>query len=209
MTNTDATPGGKKLLADDVFERLGQSIIDGTLQAGQRIRDAELAADFNVSRMPIREALQRLERIGLVVMYPSRFTQVTEVTPEVADASLEFAGYHSGAIAHMSVGTLNGAERAHAASLVDPMIESLGDAKATSRARWAMFEYLGARTGNSLFRSVQQEYGIAMFRNLGEWYLTDEQIELVRAAYEDFRAALLAGDAVAAERAARAMHFVD
>ncbi|GAA2912292.1 DNA-binding GntR family transcriptional regulator [Microbacterium keratanolyticum] len=209
MDIAEGTPGGKKLLADEVFDRLAHSIIDGTLQAGERIRDAELAASFNMSRMPIREALQRLERIGMVVMYPSRFTQVTEVTPEVSDASLEFAGYLSGSVAHMSVPKLTSTEREHAASLVDAMISSIGNAKETSNARWAMFDYLGARTGNPLVRSVQLEYGIAMFRNLSEWHLTDEQCARMREVTEEFRAALLAGDAAAAERTARAMHLVD
>src|SRR5690606_24335463 len=92
----------KQLLAEELFQRIGETIIDGTLEPGQRIRDADLAAQYSVSRMPVREALQRLERLGLVEMRPSRFTRVTEVNDETVAQSLEFAGYQAGVLTRMA-----------------------------------------------------------------------------------------------------------
>ncbi len=65
----------------DVFEKLLAAVHRGDLVPGQRISDAELAAQFGVSRTPVREALQRLREIGVIEASASRFTRVAEVTP--------------------------------------------------------------------------------------------------------------------------------
>jgi DNA-binding GntR family transcriptional regulator len=46
------------------------AIEEGRLPAGTRLREAELARDFGISRTPVREALKRLESQGLVTHEP-------------------------------------------------------------------------------------------------------------------------------------------
>jgi DNA-binding GntR family transcriptional regulator len=53
-------------LIDQVYRRVLEAITDGTLAPGQRVRQAELADSFNVSRQPISHALHLLKRQGLV-----------------------------------------------------------------------------------------------------------------------------------------------
>jgi len=64
-----------------VFEQILSAVHEGTLLPGERISDAVLAAQFGVSRTPVREALQRLREIGIIEASPSRFTRVADVTP--------------------------------------------------------------------------------------------------------------------------------
>lgn len=198
----------KKLLADEVFHHIGTRIVDGTLPPGHRIRDIEVAEELHVSRTPVREALQRLERLGLVTMYPSRYTEVTAVTPEVVAQSLEFAGYLAGNATRMSVPRLSPEERAEAASLVDGLLASIDDESTISDSRWAMFAYLSERSGNTQHRSLVNESAMALFRSLRGWTVPDEDKDRMRQVYEDFRAAILRGDGDEAERQARAMHYV-
>jgi len=54
-------------------------IIEGTLEPGEKLIDAELAETLAVSRTPIREALQLLEIQGLVTMHPGKETRVTSI----------------------------------------------------------------------------------------------------------------------------------
>jgi DNA-binding GntR family transcriptional regulator len=54
-------------------------IIDGTLQPGEKLLDAELAESLGVSRTPIREAFQLLEVQGLVSAHPGKETKVTVI----------------------------------------------------------------------------------------------------------------------------------
>ena len=70
-----------------VFEEVLEAIHQGRLLPGERISDTALAAEFKVSRTPVREALQRLREIGVVEASASRFTRVAVVSPrETAEA---------------------------------------------------------------------------------------------------------------------------
>jgi DNA-binding GntR family transcriptional regulator len=53
-------------LRDEVYRQVLDRIHRGDLPAGVRIRDAELAAQLGVSRTPVREALLRLTREGVI-----------------------------------------------------------------------------------------------------------------------------------------------
>jgi len=199
----------KQLLAEEVYQRVGASIIDGTLPPGHRIRDAELAAQFGVSRMPIREALQRLERAGLVEMYPSRFTQVTEVPPVLTAETLEYAGYLGGAIAAIAVPRLTAAEREEAAALARALNDGIDDPAALSAARWSLIRYLSQRSENRILDSVLEESSMSMFRNLRPWAPSPSDRERMRGVHDELADAILAGDGHAAEHLVRAMHLVD
>ncbi|GHF45317.1 DNA-binding GntR family transcriptional regulator [Deinococcus metalli] len=60
--------------------RLRDEIVRGTFAPGERLRLEELADRFEVSTMPIREALSALESEGLVVIRPHRGAHVTSFT---------------------------------------------------------------------------------------------------------------------------------
>ncbi|MDF1749095.1 MAG: GntR family transcriptional regulator [Alphaproteobacteria bacterium] len=64
--------------ADMVRENLEQRIITGTLANGERLDEVRLAAQFDVSRTPVREALQMLTSSGLVEHIPNRGTFVRQ-----------------------------------------------------------------------------------------------------------------------------------
>jgi len=69
----------RTLLRDDVYSRLRDAIVDGTLTPGERLRDQELATWLGVSRTPVREALLRLAQAGLVQASPGRSTVVASL----------------------------------------------------------------------------------------------------------------------------------
>lgn len=71
----------RKLLRDEVYTSLRDAIVTGTLAPGERLKDVELEAWLGVSRTPIREALLRLERAGLVHAVPGRATTVAPFDP--------------------------------------------------------------------------------------------------------------------------------
>jgi DNA-binding GntR family transcriptional regulator len=56
----------------EIYRRLIGLIEDRVLKPGDRLREAELAEEFGVSRTPIREGLKRLEAQGLAVHEPNR-----------------------------------------------------------------------------------------------------------------------------------------
>jgi DNA-binding GntR family transcriptional regulator len=64
-----------------VYESLRMSIIENILKPGQELAEESLAAQFGVSRTPIREAFLELAREGLVRLEPRRGAYVTEISP--------------------------------------------------------------------------------------------------------------------------------
>jgi DNA-binding GntR family transcriptional regulator len=65
-----------------IAAELRARIIGGQLPPGARIRQEEIAAEFGVSRIPIREALRSLASSGLVTLVPSTGAWVTELSLE-------------------------------------------------------------------------------------------------------------------------------
>ncbi|MBT2483375.1 MULTISPECIES: GntR family transcriptional regulator [unclassified Microbacterium] len=198
----------KRLLADEAFRYIGARILDGALPAGQRIRDLDVAEHLGLSRTPVREALQRLERLGMVSMYPSRYTEVTAVTEDVTAQALAFAGYQAGIAARTAVPRLTAPQREYLAALVQPMCSALDGSEPAVDARWSVFSYLGEHCGNVPHRALMAESALAIRRNLREWSVPPEDERRMREIYADFRDAVLVGDGVEAERLAREMHYL-
>lgn len=65
---------------DSVVKAIQSAIFSGELKMGQRIMEEELAETFQISRATVREALRRLEQVGLVQIKPRRGTFVTRLT---------------------------------------------------------------------------------------------------------------------------------
>ncbi len=55
---------------DIVYQKLKDKIIDGMLKPGERIVISDLATEFNVSPMPVREAIKRLQQDEFVEVIP-------------------------------------------------------------------------------------------------------------------------------------------
>ncbi|WP_062207569.1 GntR family transcriptional regulator [Aureimonas sp. AU12] len=82
-------------IAARISRVLADRIIAGGLEAGAKLRQDHIAAEFEASHVPVREAFRRLEAQGLVVSEPRRGVRVagfsTEEIREVAEmrAALE------------------------------------------------------------------------------------------------------------------------
>ncbi len=67
--------------ADIIADELEGLIFDGTFGDGQRLDEVQLSERFDVSRTPVREALQRLSQSGLVDQLPRRGVFVRQPGP--------------------------------------------------------------------------------------------------------------------------------
>jgi DNA-binding GntR family transcriptional regulator len=61
---------------DQIAERLRHAIIDGRIPPGEQVTELQLAAEFGVSRGPLREAMGQLAEEGLLITVPYTGTRV-------------------------------------------------------------------------------------------------------------------------------------
>jgi DNA-binding GntR family transcriptional regulator len=66
--------------ADFVYQSLRNAIWEGRFARGERIREEDIAKSLGVSRTPVREALQRLQQRGLLVVRPGRGFAVAQLS---------------------------------------------------------------------------------------------------------------------------------
>ncbi len=81
MTHIDSlAPLRAVSLRENVAELLVEKILSGKFEPGDRLNESALSRQLQVSRAPIREALQQLQEQGLVVNQPRRGMFVVKLT---------------------------------------------------------------------------------------------------------------------------------
>ena len=63
---------GNSSLEEKVYKTLEDQILSQKLTAGEAVTEMKLSAELGVSRTPVREALQRLDREGLIKLIPNK-----------------------------------------------------------------------------------------------------------------------------------------
>ena len=194
------------VLGDEVYALLGEAILDGRLAPGERLRDHELAEWLGVSRTPVREALQRLERTGLVEVSPHRYTRVSY--PNHESDTVELVAYHMGLAVRMAAVRADDESLAVALERLDDVIAASrsDDAAAIAAASHEFFAVITHASGNLPLLKFIREYEIAIRRDLMGWRPFIECPLGRTAAYEDFRASLAARDGDRAEAQLRRIH---
>lgn len=148
------------LLRDDVYERLRDAIVDGTLEPGEQLRDQELSVWLGVSRTPVREALLRLQQAGLVASVPGRSTVVTSIdTRATAHAMSVVAAMHRlavleavGRLTRGDLRAMRAANKRFAAAL------RAGDVDAALEADDELHDIPVAASGNGAVVAVLEQF---------------------------------------------------
>lgn len=80
-TQTARRTEAHRTLSERTFNELKAAIVAGELAPGARLRIGELAKALEVSPMPVRDAVRRLEALGLVEHVPHRGATVSTRAP--------------------------------------------------------------------------------------------------------------------------------
>lgn len=160
-------------LVDDAYRSLGEAIVDGRLQPGDRLRDVELATLMGISRTPVREALQRLERIGLVEVAANRYTRVSALSDRARTDMREYAAHTIASVMHVALARATDDEIA--ATL--PLVDALRDAESSRSyvaAALDLYGHLVAESRNVVFRKAFEQTDLVLRRNLDGWGSIDD-----------------------------------
>lgn len=116
--------GNSQTLKDKVYMNLRELIITGKITPGSRLLEEELSKQMNISRAPIREALNMLEREGFATIIPRKGTIVSEVTPQLVRDIWEMRCILEPYAAKASVGLIPHEEIARIDQMVHQVMES-------------------------------------------------------------------------------------
>ena len=94
-----ATPPLTLALPEQIAATVGDRIVSGAIAPGARIIEQDIAAEFETSRGPVREALRILEREGLVRIHPRRGARATQLSPQDVFDLFEIRAYLYQAVA--------------------------------------------------------------------------------------------------------------
>jgi len=86
MASLTPSPNPTPVIANEsIADSLRADILRGNLKSGQALKQDEIAAQFGISKIPVREALIQLKAEGLVNFYPNRGAFVSELSAVEAD----------------------------------------------------------------------------------------------------------------------------
>jgi len=101
-SNALRTRGPQPLSAEQVCERIRSAILNGELKPGSKLTEQDLAAEFEVSRTPIREAIRQLEVERLVSRTPFVGVTVTQLSPQEVIELLDIREVLEGLVARLA-----------------------------------------------------------------------------------------------------------
>ncbi len=130
-----------------VTTALRDAILSGELRPGERLLQEPLAEQLRVSRIPLRDALRRLEAEGLVRIGPRRGAEVASLTP--ADVR-EIYGIRIALepeLVRDAIAALTTADIAALIDMSEHMDDRLDDPAAGGRARRAFYSELYRHAG--------------------------------------------------------------
>jgi DNA-binding GntR family transcriptional regulator len=110
-----------RTLQDIVTGHLRTAILDGRLGPGDRLQHDDLARQFGVSRMPVREALGVLQSEGLVELRPHRGAVVVDLRPDDVAEIFEIRAMLEARAAELAAPNLSDETLAQMGEILDEM----------------------------------------------------------------------------------------
>ncbi|WP_303857850.1 GntR family transcriptional regulator [Aminicella lysinilytica] len=89
-------------LREIVYEQLKRQILTGQITPGTRMMEVDLADEMGVSRTPVREAIRKLEKEGLVVIEPRRGAYASDISVKDMVDTLEVREDMEGLAAYLA-----------------------------------------------------------------------------------------------------------
>lgn len=194
-----ATMQPRPNLGDEVASELRDRILSGVFRPGDKLPQDRIAAELGVSKLPVREALIRLEAEGLVTNPPRRGSFVAPIVPEdVVDAYVIY-GLVSGHAARRAADRISKADLRRLDLLAGEM-EAAEDTEAQSVLNSEFHAIINRAGGSRRLRSALRSFSRTLPTNFFgvRWHWADH-------AHEDHREIIAALRSKDGERAFQAM----
>jgi DNA-binding GntR family transcriptional regulator len=201
-------PEKYRTMQEIAYDAIRDGILAGRHAPGQRLIADELAKELGVSRMPVREALHRLEVAGLVTITPHRGAVVSALSEAECIEIYHVRAVLDGLATRLATPHLSAADHARLAALLADM-EAGVEAKDPQRVLNVNREFhaviWSAARAPRLRDLLENLYDASQrFRNIS--VLIPGRLDQITHEHRLIAEALAGGDAAAAERYANEHH---
>ena len=164
-------------IADSLTDMLRTRILRGEWRAGLQLRQHALAEEYQVSRMPVREALRQLEKEGLVTFQVNKGAEVSRLSIEELEELFDLRLNLECDIVRQAIGKANEEDIAQAEKAHEQLNKALakGDIHRGGELNWVFH--------NALYNPANKPHTINIIKTIN--YQTDRFIRLYVIATED------------------------
>jgi DNA-binding GntR family transcriptional regulator len=186
-----------------VLEEIRRRIIDGAYSPGQRVFEDQIAADLDVSRNPVREALQALAGEGFIELEPRRGARVAVVSQTRAGELFEVREVLEGLVASLAATRRTDADVAAMRAVVKDGCDAAerGNLIALPALNTRFHTLLATTARNAMLAET-----IEHLRHLIEWIYSQRIAQRAPRSWQEHSQivdAIASGDPDTAERVAR------
>jgi DNA-binding GntR family transcriptional regulator len=187
----------------EIFRRLVSSIEDGSLVPGARLREADLAERYGVSRTPIREGLKRLESHGLATYEPNRGMIIPVLDNDQINELYVVRAVLEGTVARLAAQHATAAEISIFNDMIDADRAAIDDPEALSRSNRAFHRRLTLASHNRYLIAQVDHMKHFLLLLSGNTFVDPKRREAAVEEHAGIVAAITAHDLDAAEAAGR------
>jgi DNA-binding GntR family transcriptional regulator len=147
----------RQSLTSAVADKLREQIIRGDIPEGAQLRQDVIAAQYHVSRIPVREALRQLDAEGLITIVPNRGAVVPQLSPNDIEELFAIRALLEPEVLKHSIPHLTQADFADAETLLNKYMAELRREDHISewgRLNWKFHSILYSRAERPHFMSI-------------------------------------------------------
>ena len=154
----------KQTTYEALTDLLREEIVSGKLPAGSRITVADVASRYNVSQMPVREALQRLQGEGIVILLPHKGARVLSLDAHFVNNMYDLRGAIESLLARLALPNLTNAAMARLEELWQQIDQAAqdGDEKLLLALNGEFHRLLYRHADNPLALEIYNHYSSLM-----------------------------------------------
>ncbi len=170
MDSASATSSAipRQSLTSAVADKLRDKIIRGEIPEGAQLRQDAIATEFQVSRIPVREALRQLDAEGLITILPNRGAIVPALSPADIEELFTIRALLEPEVLRLSIPRLSEQDFARAEATLREYVKELkrdDHVSAWGRLNWEFHSTLYSKAERPHFMSIIQK-----INNNGERY---------------------------------------
>ena len=189
---------------DQAYNFILEGILSGELAPGMRIPTETIAEALGISRMPVRDALRRLEGDGAITIFANRGASVAEFAPEEVVELIEMRAVLEALAARLAMDRMTTADMEELEHLKQRMDRAAGDLPKWISAHDDFHNWLTSLSGKPLLIQYSQRMRLMLRPYFRRHYAESQEFEIQGLEHQLILDTLAKGDREELEKTVRA-----